>query len=119
MLCSPFDDVRIILGTVEQALQLFQGFRRRKKVKVSLYSLDMNHTQECNLLQKITSPDSSLVRRIREDIFKPGCLESPTTNATAGIQIVQFLFSSKIGWTSPSIANSTVVVQHLNTFSFV
>lgn len=52
MLCSPFDDDGMVLGTVEQALQLFQSFRGRKKVKFGLYNFGMNHAQECNLLEK-------------------------------------------------------------------
>ena len=69
-------------------MQLFQGFRARKKAKFGLYSLDMNHAQEYNLLQKRTCPESSLGRRIRDDIFKPRCLELPATNAPAGVQVL-------------------------------
>ena len=64
MLCSPFGGDGMGLGMVEQALQLFQGFRGREKTKFGLYSLDMNHAQECNLVQKRTCPESSLRRKI-------------------------------------------------------
>lgn len=49
------------LGTVEKTLQLYQDFRERRKAKLGLCSLYMNHAQECNLMKKKKKKNTSWV----------------------------------------------------------